>query len=79
MLVAAEAFRYKVTNNATAKYNAWNLFKGMQFLVDVSGVECCMCPSVRLSVCVCVCSKDIRVTYCGKNLYSYGNAVSVEV
>ena len=46
MLVAAETFRYKVTNNVTAKENAWNLFKGMQFLVNVSGLS----PPLSLSL-----------------------------
>ena len=36
VLVAAEAFRYQVTKDLSAKYNAWNLFRGMQFLVNVS-------------------------------------------
>ena len=36
LLVAAEAFRYGVTKDVFAKNSAWNLFKGMQFLVDVS-------------------------------------------
>lgn len=36
VLVASEAFRYQVTGDVSAKNNAWNLFKGMQFLVNVS-------------------------------------------
>ena len=35
-LVAAEVFRYKVTGNSQAKSNAWELFRGMQFLYNVS-------------------------------------------
>ena len=36
ILVAAEAIRYQVTKDASAKQNSWSLFKGMQFLVNVS-------------------------------------------
>ena len=35
-LVASEAFRYQVTKDSVAKSNAWSLFLGMQFLVNVS-------------------------------------------
>lgn len=37
-MMAAEAFRYGVTGDQTAKENAWELFSGMKFLVNVSGV-----------------------------------------
>ena len=36
-MVAAEAFRFRVTGDRTAKENAWELFSGMKFLVNVSG------------------------------------------
>jgi len=39
-LVAAEVFRYKVTGNSQAKSNAWELFRGMQFLYNVSNYIC---------------------------------------
>ena len=34
--MAAEAFRYHVTKNYSARINAWNLFSGLHFLVNVS-------------------------------------------
>ena len=37
-LVAAEAFRYQVTRDQTARANSWALFKGLQFLVNVRTV-----------------------------------------
>lgn len=36
LLVAAEAFRYQVTRDPQAQANSWGLFKGMEFLVNVS-------------------------------------------
>ena len=38
-LVASEAFRYHVTKDPVAKSNAWSLFSGLQFLVNVSDVH----------------------------------------
>ena len=35
LLVAAEAFRYKVTASVEAGVNAWELFQGMKFLTEV--------------------------------------------
>ena len=34
--LAAEAFRYQVTGEESARDNAWSLFQGMQFLNNVS-------------------------------------------
>jgi len=36
--VAAEVFRYKVTGTNQAKASAWELFRGMQFLYNVSDI-----------------------------------------
>lgn len=36
-LVASEAFRYQVTRDPAARANSWDLFQGMQFLVNVRG------------------------------------------
>jgi hypothetical protein len=44
--LAAEAFRYKVTGDTGARSNAWNLFMGMQFLNNVTGVQGLMARSV---------------------------------
>ena len=38
-LVAAEAFRYKVTQNESARLNAMAFYEGMKFLVDVTGIS----------------------------------------
>ncbi len=38
-LVAAEALRYKVTNDRVAWTNAWKYYRGMKFLVDVTGIN----------------------------------------
>lgn len=35
-MVGAEAFRYQVTKDPLARTNAWSLFSGLQFLVNVS-------------------------------------------
>lgn len=37
--VAAEALRYKATGIEEAKRNAWSLYRGMKFLVEVTGVS----------------------------------------
>jgi hypothetical protein len=46
MALAAEALRYQVTGNSSARDNAWNLFLGMQFLNNVTGVRGLMARSV---------------------------------
>ena len=33
--MASEAFRYQVTRDPAARASAWDLFRGMQFLVNV--------------------------------------------
>ncbi len=38
-LVAAEAFRYKVTGDPQALENGWKFYQAMKFLVDVTGVR----------------------------------------
>ena len=35
--MASEAFRYQVTRDLAARASAWDLFEGMQFLVNVCG------------------------------------------
>ena len=37
-LVAAEALRYKVTKSDEARANAWRFYRGLKFLVDVTGI-----------------------------------------
>ena len=38
-MVGAEAFRYIVTQNESARLNAMKLYRGMKFLVDVTGIS----------------------------------------
>ena len=38
-LVAAESLRYEVTHSEEARTNAWKFYRGMKFLVDVTGVR----------------------------------------
>ena len=68
LLVAAESFRYQVTKNVSAKYSAWNLFKGMQFLVNVS-VPHSMCVEVYLTLWVWKCTS---LYGCGSVPHSMG-------
>lgn len=37
--VAAEAFRYQATGSEEARNNAWSLYKGMKFLIEVTGIS----------------------------------------
>ena len=56
-VVIATAFplRYQVEKNETARENAWQLFKGMEFLNAVSDGLDCVCVCVQLALC-CVAS-----------------------
>lgn len=36
--VVSEALRYQVTHDEEARSNAWSLYKGLKFLVEVTGV-----------------------------------------
>lgn len=38
-VIAAEAFRYQVTKDMKAWHNAWSLYEGLKFLVEVTGVN----------------------------------------
>lgn len=57
--LAAEAFRYKVTGDADARTNAWNLFQGMQFLNNVRISVCVLLLGLYMIECVQIQFHDI--------------------